>query len=194
MTRLFFVRHAQPEHGWTDDRTRPLTPEGMADTAQVLEFFRNTPPDTVYSSPYRRSVDTIKPAAEYWKKVIFTDERLRERESGPGGGGRSMIEKRWADFDFHEPGGESIHMLRARNVAAVMEILEQNPGKAVMIGTHGAALSSILNYWEPDFDCADFFRFIDWMPYILEMDFEGDRYLGRKDCFYIHKLSEKRDP
>lgn len=28
MTRVYFVRHAQPEHAWKEDRTRPLTEEG----------------------------------------------------------------------------------------------------------------------------------------------------------------------
>lgn len=195
MTRLFFVRHAQPQHSWKDDRTRPLTEEGMQDISRVLEFFRNVPLDIVYSSPYRRSVDTIRSAAEYWQKEIYTDERLRERESGTvGRSGREMIQKRWADFDYHEPGGESIGMVQERNVAAVMEILEQNPGKTVMIGTHGTALSSILNYLEPDFGCQDFFRIIDWMPYILELDFEGKTYLGRKEHFFLHKQFEIRSP
>ena len=28
MTRVYFVRHAQPEHDWKEERTRPLTEEG----------------------------------------------------------------------------------------------------------------------------------------------------------------------
>ena len=28
MTRVYFVRHAQPEHDWEEDRTRPLTEKG----------------------------------------------------------------------------------------------------------------------------------------------------------------------
>lgn len=28
MTKVYFVRHAQPEHDWEEDRTRPLTEEG----------------------------------------------------------------------------------------------------------------------------------------------------------------------
>ena len=28
VTEVCFVRHAQPEHMWEDDRTRPLTDEG----------------------------------------------------------------------------------------------------------------------------------------------------------------------
>ena len=39
MTRVYFVRHAQPEHDWEDDRTRPLTEEGKKDSAIVLGFF-----------------------------------------------------------------------------------------------------------------------------------------------------------
>lgn len=185
MTRLFFVRHAQPEHGWADDRTRPLTPQGMADTAQVRAFFEQVQPDAAYSSPYRRSMDTIRSAAEYWGLDIRTDERLREREGGPDGSGRAMIERRWADRDFHEAGGESIRMVQERNVAAVLDILAENQGKTVMIGTHGTALSSIINHFEPDFGCAEFFRLKHRMPCIVELDFAGQEYLGKKEHLFI---------
>ncbi len=187
MTRLFFVRHAQPQRPWKGDQDRPLSAEGMQDAGRILEFFRNIPLDVVYSSPYKRSIDTIKSAAEYWHKEIHTDERLRRRGSGIDGAGREMIQKRWEDLDYHEPGGESVRMVQQRNVAAVLEILEQNPDKTVMIGTHGTGVGSVLNYWEPDFGCEDFFRIIDWMPYILELDFEGKTYLGKKEHFFIHK-------
>ena len=30
MTKVYFVRHAQPEHDWEEDRTRPLTEEGKS--------------------------------------------------------------------------------------------------------------------------------------------------------------------
>ena len=32
MRRVYFVRHAQPEHDWKEDRTRPLTEEGKKDS------------------------------------------------------------------------------------------------------------------------------------------------------------------
>lgn len=38
MTRVYFVCHAQPEHNWKEDRTRPLTEEGKKDSAIVLDF------------------------------------------------------------------------------------------------------------------------------------------------------------
>ncbi|MDE5933508.1 MAG: hypothetical protein K2H40_13660 [Lachnospiraceae bacterium] len=42
MTRVYFVRHAQPEHDHEDDRTRPLTAKGRADAKAVRAFFRDT--------------------------------------------------------------------------------------------------------------------------------------------------------
>ena len=80
MTRVYFVRHAQPEHEWEEDRTRPLTEEGKKDSAIVLEFLKDKKIDAFYCSPYKRSMDTIAEAADFFTKEIITDERLRERE------------------------------------------------------------------------------------------------------------------
>ena len=85
MTRIYFVRHAQPEHDWEEDRTRPLTEEGKKDSAIVLDFLKDKKIDAFYCSPYKRSMDTIAEAADFFTKEIITDERLREREKGPDG-------------------------------------------------------------------------------------------------------------
>ena len=85
MTRVYFVSHAQPEHDWEEDRTRPLTEEGKKDSAIVLEFLKDKKIDAFYCSPYKRSMDTITEAADFFTKEIITDERLREREKGLDG-------------------------------------------------------------------------------------------------------------
>ena len=59
MTKVYFVRHAQPEHDWEEDRTRPLTEEGKKDSEIVLEFLKDKKIDAFYCSPYKRSMDTI---------------------------------------------------------------------------------------------------------------------------------------
>lgn len=41
MTRVYFVRHAQPDFSWREDRTRPLTDEGKRDSKMVLDFLRD---------------------------------------------------------------------------------------------------------------------------------------------------------
>lgn len=187
ITRVYFVRHAQPEHAWENDRTRPLTEEGRRDTAIVLDFLKDKEIDAFYSSPYKRSFDTIADAAAFYGKEILTDERLREREKGPGGNQYGMFEKRWADHDYHEENGESINMVQRRNIEALTEILLKNKGKSIVIATHGTALSTILNYCHPAFGCKDFLRIIDWMPYVIELDFDGDRLVAEQEHCYIEK-------
>lgn len=187
MTKVYFVRHAQPCHGWQDDRTRPLTNEGLADARRVTAFFRERQVDAFFCSPYRRSLDTIRGAAALLNREIFCDERLRERVCGAGGNTREMIRRRWTDKDFREPNGESIRQVQARNVAALMDILDTHAGQCVVIGTHGTALSTILHYFDPCFDCDAFFRLLDWMPYVLELDFDGRRLTAVRECFHVEK-------
>lgn len=57
-----------------------------------------------------------------------------------------MFRKRWADHNYHEEGGESIAMVQKRNIEALNEILSDNTDKDIVIGTHGTALSTILNF------------------------------------------------
>jgi len=182
MTKVFFVRHAQPLHEHNDDRTRPLTDEGLRDASIVLETLKDKDISAFYCSPYKRSLDTIKQTAEYYHAKIQTDERLREREKGTDGNNHGMFRKRWADHEYHEDGGESIGMVQRRNVEALNEILEKNRGGNIVIGTHG-----IMNYYNPEFGCDDFLRIIDWMPYIVEMDFEGRKLVGVKELAHVEK-------
>lgn len=187
ITKVYFVRHAQPDFSHKDDRTRPLTPEGEKDAEAVTNFFKDKKIDVFYSSPYKRSIDTIKNAASYYGKEIFLDERLREREKGLNSNNYGMFQKRWADFDYREENGESIGTVQKRNIAALTEILKSNGGKNVVIATHGTALSSILNFYNSEFGCKDFLRIIDWMPYVIELDFSEEKLLSVTEHLHIEK-------
>ncbi|MBD5470056.1 MAG: histidine phosphatase family protein [Lachnospiraceae bacterium] len=191
MTKVYFVRHAQPEHKWEDDRTRPLTAEGKQDSKIVLDFLKDKKIDVFYCSPYQRSLDTIADTAAFYGKKMITDERLREREKGINGNNHGMFEKRWADHDYHEENGESINMVQKRNIAALTEILAENKDKNIVIGTHGTVLSTVLNFYNPEFGCQDFLRIIDWMPYVIELDFEEDKLLAIKEHCHIEKEFKK---
>ena len=188
MTRVYFVRHAQSDFSSGSDRDRGLTAEAMEDRKVVLDFLRDKQVDVFYCSPYRRSLDTIRETAEFFDMPIHTDERLRERVVGNEGNSHELFRKRWADFDWHEPGGECLRSLQDRNIAALTEILEQNRDKTIVIGTHGTALSVILNYFDPGWNCESFMRVVDWMPFIVELDFEGTRLLSKTEHVHIEKI------
>lgn len=188
MTRVYFVRHAQSDWRSGSDRERGLTPEGREDRRVVLEFLRDKPVDVFYCSPYRRSLDTIQEAADYFGLPIHTDERLREREAAPGGNVRELFRRRWADFDWHEEGGECLRSVQERNIAALTDILNANQEKTVVIGTHGTALSTILNHYDSDYNCDSFLRMIDWMPFIVELDFSGTELVSKTEHVYVEKV------
>ncbi len=198
MIKVFFVRHAQPDHGWEDDRTRPLIEEGKQDTQVVMQFLKDKDIERFYCSPYKRSMDTISESAAYFKKEIITDERLREREKGPDGNNQGMFQKRWSNLCYHEDGGESIRMVQERNIEALKEILAENKREsqdtAVVIGTHGTALSSILNYYDSSYNCDSFLRMIDWMPFIVELDFDGEVLVGKQEHVHTEKVFMPKTP
>ena len=85
MTTVYFVRHAEPNHKWNDDRTRPLSDDGLKDRLKIIEVFENKNILKMFSSPYNRSFDTIEPLAKKLGKKIVTDEDFRERKVGING-------------------------------------------------------------------------------------------------------------
>ena len=61
----------------------------------------------------------------------------------------------------------------------------------MVIGTHGTALSTILNYYDPSYNCDSFLRIIDWMPFVVELDFEGTRFLGKTEHVHVEKVFQQ---
>lgn len=185
MTTVYFVRHAQPDIAHADDRTRPLTALGWADSEAVADILSERPIDTILSSPYRRSMDTLRATAGRLGLPIHTDERFREREKGPGGHDLPMIRRRWDDFAFLEPGGECLADVQRRNVEALLEALDRYEGQTLALGTHGTALSTISHHFTPALGYAEFLRIWHSLPYVLRMDFEGKRLRSREDMLMV---------
>ena len=188
MKHLYFVRHAEPDHSWKDDRTRPLSPAGLSDRGEVTRALHGIAIDRFVSSPYKRTMDTIRESADEHSLQIVTDERLRERQCGVIPNTREMLHKRWQDFDFHEVGGESLRTTQRRNIEAVHELLKTGcDSEAIVVGTHGTALSTILNHFDSAYRFENYWRMIDFMPYIIRLDFEGAVCIGREEILIVEK-------
>ena len=130
-------------------------------------------------------MDTIRPAAELRNMDIRTDEQFRERQCGDFTS--DSLARRWADFSWAEENGECLASVQGRNMEALRDVLQKYAGQTVVIGTHGTALSTILNFYNPRFGLQDFLRIVSWMPYIIELNFDGNKLIGFKELNHVEK-------
>lgn len=188
MTRVFFVRHAEPNYENHDDMTRELTPKGMEDRKLVTAFLSDKNIDVVLSSPYKRAVDTVADFAEKNGLPIETIDDFRERKVGNGWieDFTEFSRSQWADFTYKLPEGECIREVQYRNIAALNEVLNRFFGKNIVIGSHGTALSTVINYYDNSYDYEDFEKIRFLMPWIVEFVFDENR-----KCININKYDLK---
>ena len=182
-TNIYFVRHAEPDFSIKDDMMRPLTDKGMADTKRVTKALKNRNIKAIYSSPYKRAYDTVKDLAEATDLEINIVEDFRERKVGNVwvDDFTAYSRKQWADFDYKLEHGESLREVQKRNITALYDILKNNLGRNVVVGSHGTALSTIINYFNPDFGYDDFWSIVDKMPYILCFKFKNMEFIGMEE-------------
>lgn len=177
MTRVFFVRHAQPNYANHNDLLRELSPKGLEDRKRVTHFLEDKQIQLVLSSPYKRAVDTVKDFADRFGFEIQTVEDFRERKVGGDWieDFNTFAERQWRDFSYKLPDGESLGEVQRRSIAALNRVLEQHSGKNLVIGSHGTALSTIIHFYDPSFGYAAFEKIRDVMPWIVEFLFDGQR-------------------
>ena len=179
LTQVYFVRHAEPNYRNHVDAERELSPRGLADRMLVADFLRDKGINAVFSSPYRRAVDTVKPFAEEARLPIEHVHDFRERriDSVWIDDFDDFSRRQWTDFDFHLPGGESLREVQSRCVSALERLLQSHAGQRIVIGGHGTAISTVLNRYDPSFGHAQFEAIRRVMPWIARLDFDGLDFL-----------------
>lgn len=167
-----------------DDFSRELSPKGWEDRKLVTRYLVDKDIDIVLSSPYKRAVDTIKDFADAHDLAIRAIEDLRERCVGSGwiDNFGEFCKKQWEDFDYKLPDGENLREVQDRNIAALMAILKIYQNKNIVIGTHGTALSVIINYFDPAFGYRDFDQIKNQMPWVVRFSFQ------KMQCVEIEKV------
>lgn len=175
MTTVYFIRHAQPDYSIHENDLRPLTDKGLNDSKRVTEFLKNKKIDVIYSSPYKRAVDTIKNFADTYdyKINILDDFRERKIDSYWIKNFESFSKKQWYDFNYKRAGGESLKEVQKRNITALSDVLKKNADKKIVVATHSTALCTIINYYDKRFNFKDFKRIKKKMPYIIKFVFNG---------------------
>lgn len=180
MNKIYFVRHAKPDFSVHDDLTRPLTDKGIIDSKKLCEFLKEKSINKIYSSPYKRAIDTIKELSQNLNIKIEVVDDFRERKIS-----NIWIEdfnkfskSQWENFEYKLNDGESLNEVQSRNIKALHKILNENSNQNIVIGTHGTALSTIINYYDKTFDYLSFTKIKDIMPFIICMEFEKTNVLN----------------
>ena len=190
MTNLYFIRHAEPNYENHDDMTRELSAKGLKDRELVTKFLMDKQIDSVVSSPFKRAIDTVRDFADKNGMEITVIDAFRERRVNSGWieDFTSFSRKQWEDFTYKLSDGECLAEVQNRNIAALNKLLDDYKGQNVVIGSHGTALSTIINYYDKTFGYDEFDAIRHLMPWVVQFTFDG------KELIQIKKYNLFQNP
>lgn len=188
MTNIYFVRHAQTDYSNPVDKDRPLTAEGMQERylaktymeeQGLLETIKH-----VYSSDFKRAVDTVLPIAEQLGITVEALPHFREwtliadEEEY-----YAVCERAWKDFDYRYKTCETLREVQQRNLHKLAELVREHEGESLVIGTHGTALSTMLHYYRPEYGYRELLQIMEYKPWIVRFQYEGEQLVKIEECF-----------
>jgi 2,3-bisphosphoglycerate-dependent phosphoglycerate mutase len=145
VTTVFLIRHAHSE--WSRGEARSLSRQGAAAAQLLATRLSNQPITAIYSSPSRRTVETVSPLSEHLGLEIIMVEQLREREvpAVPLRAFEQMIKAAWQSPAIGPAGGESNVHAQKRGVDVLHRIVARHPGEHIVVSTHGDLLALMMN-------------------------------------------------
>jgi 2,3-bisphosphoglycerate-dependent phosphoglycerate mutase len=159
-TTIYFIRHSEPfkkrnyyksnDSLQVQDEKNPLTYNGEMSAKKLSELKELQNIDEVYSSNYVRTISTAKYIAEVNDKEVMIIDDLGERKRGI----TSWTEYP-TDFELHQfedenykiGNGESQKETKERLYKSLMEIINKNKGKRIVIVCHSTAMMYLFSSW-----------------------------------------------
>ncbi len=166
VTKIYLIRHCQSmgniEHKFQGQYDADVSPAGEKQLELLGLRFRNEHIDAIYTSPLKRARATAEAIAKYHDMEPIAEPGLIEIDCG------RMENLLLTDVarlfpevalnwdrspDLCEfPGGETMGKVYERVNAALDRIIAENPGRTVVVTTHGGALRNLyarIQYGEP---------------------------------------------
>ncbi len=175
-TTIYLIRHAHAP--WRPDEGRRLSETGITAAALVADRLASRPIVAVYTSPARRSVETMEPLAMRLGLRLEPISDLRERELPvvPPNEFGALVRQAWSSPDEGPGGGESNLEAQARGLAVVRTVVARHVGSQVVLGTHGNLLALVLNALDSRFGY-EFWQGLSF-PDIYKVTFDGSEFRG----------------
>jgi 2,3-bisphosphoglycerate-dependent phosphoglycerate mutase len=127
VTTIWLVRHGDCYEDMAEGPDPPLSATGRKQAQRLADRVHRVGPATIYSSPYRRAVETARIIGD----DVHEDPRLVEIDLELGEDGA---------FDFKEPATSVVERMRS----AIDDIVEAHAGEHVVVVTHGVALMAYI--------------------------------------------------
>ena len=170
-TTIYLIRHAHAD--WRDDDERPLSSAGVDAAQSVAARLATQPIAALYTSPSRRSIETVEPLASRLGLHLEVVRDLRERELPAVSLDEfdSFVQQAWNDPNQSPCGGESNVQAQVRGLAVVRDVVARHVGSQVVLATHGNLLALVLHALDPSFGY-EFWRRLSF-PDIYQLTFDG---------------------
>lgn len=153
MKTIYLVRHASAAGQPVD---APLTEQGRKQALMLVTFFKQKEIDIIYSSPFKRALDTIKPLSDSREIKVIEDSRLGERVLSTVNfeDWRDKLKQSFDDFDLVFEGGES-HSGGMERAKSLIEDLLCSEDDHILLVSHGNMTTLLMRYFNESFgyDC-----------------------------------------
>lgn len=162
MTRLYLTRHGETE--WNlegrvqGSKDSKLTEKGIIQATKLNKYLEEINIDIVYSSSSGRAYNTAKIVAGDRDTKVIKLDGLKEMNLGIWEGKsfdvicedyKEMHETFWnKPHLLKEFPGETFDEFRERVVGTVLQIIEDNKGKDILIVAHALVLKFLMSYFE----------------------------------------------
>ena len=149
-TTILLVRHAHAD--WCPDEMRPLSSVGRVEARTLCDRLAAERPRAIYSSPYRRALETVEPLSKRLGLTINVLEDLRERtlDLEPVEDWQAAIRPTWEDFSRAFPAGGETNAEALQRARGVVDLLTlRHPGDTIVVATHGNQLTLMLRVFDP---------------------------------------------
>ncbi|MBL8028693.1 MAG: histidine phosphatase family protein [Fibrobacteres bacterium] len=127
-TNIYLLRHSESEKGTFENNERPLSKHGIKYAEAIAPFILGLNCSYVYSSPFKRAIDTIKPYCELAKCSFQIEESFREGTEQ-----------------------ETKEILARKINPFLLRITNEHSGKNILICTHGGVIFSLISSYLPTF-------------------------------------------
>ena len=159
-TRLCIVRHGETawnaEHRVQGQLDIPLNNIGLRQAQAVGRALKDERFDAIYSSDLVRARQTADPIANILSMKILLEKDLRERHYGiferlTYAEVKIRYPEDYARFEARDPEyafrtGEALKDFSARSISILTRIVEKNPGRNVLVFTHGGVLDMLYRH------------------------------------------------